>query len=231
MPGAVDTEKFTPRADWRAGELTDANEPKILYHGRIDRRKGALDLIEAFAQLLADVKVKPQLLISGIGPDSETAGRKIAELNLQNNVKLLGYVEYENVPQVYRRADVFASPTYAEGFSNTILEAMASGLAIVSTNAVGVVDCLRNGENGLLVEPGNIGQLKNALKEILTNADLRKNLAANALRECREIYSWRAIGKQIIEVYDQARTEKPDNDWTVSGEIAACRYRETPHLL
>ena len=231
VPGAVDTEKFITRDNWRAGELIDATRPKLLYHGRVDARKGALDLVEAFAQLLAEVDVKPQLLISGIGPDSENVARKVAELNLQDDVILLGYVDYENVPQIYCQADVFASPTYAEGFSNTILEAMASGLAIVSTKAVGVVDCLRDGENGLLVEPGNVAELKDALKEILTNYDLRKSLAANALRECREIYSWRAIGKQIIEIYDQVRTEKPNNDWTVAGEIAACRYRETPHLL
>lgn len=56
---------------------------------------------------------------------------------------LLGTVPYERAHEVYRRAEVFVSPTYAEGFSNTILEAMASGLPVVSTNVVGVRDCVR----------------------------------------------------------------------------------------
>ena len=68
------------------------------------------------------------------------------------------------VPRVYHRAHVFVSPTYAEGFSNTILEAMASRLAVVSCRSVGVVDCIRDGENGLLTEPGDRAGLAHALR-------------------------------------------------------------------
>ena len=231
VPGAVDTNRFAPRDDWRAGELIDANEPVILYHGRVDRRKGALDLLEAFAELLKEIEIKPRLIYSGIGPDFDAVGARINELNLTDFVEMRGYVEYENVPPIYREADVFASPTYAEGFSNTILEAMASGLAIVSTRAVGVVDCLRNGENGLLVEIGNIAEIKNALREVLVDFDLRKRLAANALEECRRVYSWKKIGRQIIEIYERVKLEKPLRDWSLKTEIDDCRYRKTPHLL
>ncbi len=80
---------------------------------------------------------------------------------------MTGYVDYADVPEVYRRADIFVSPTYAEGFSNTILEAMASGLAVVSCRAVGVVDCIRDGENGLLTEPGDVPALTAALRRVL----------------------------------------------------------------
>lgn len=231
VPGAVDTERFTPRDDWQPGKFVDAKEPRLLYHGRVDARKGALDLIDAFARLLEEVELAAQLLISGIGPDSENVARKVAELNLNDRVKLLGYADYTEVPEIYRASDVFVSPTYAEGFSNTILEAMSSGLAIVSTRAVGVVDCLRDRENGLLVDPGNVEQLKNALKEILTDEPLRASLAESALCECRESYSWRTIGRQIANIYEEVRGEKPNNNWTASGVMAPCRYREAPHLL
>ena len=231
VPGAVDTNRFAPRADWRAGEFTDETAPKILYHGRVDRRKGALDLLEAFAELVKETSVKPRLIYSGIGPDFDAVKERAAELNLSETVEMRGYVDYENVPEVYRACDVFASPTYAEGFSNTILEAMASGLPIVSTRAVGVVDCLRNGENGLLVEIGNVAAIKNALREILENENLRKTLAANALDECRRVYSWSQIGRQIIEIYERVKTQKPRNDWNLTARIDDCRYRKTPHLL
>ena len=231
VPGAVDTDRFTTRADWQAGKFIDETRPRILYHGRVDRRKGALDLLEAFAELLKEVETEPRLIYSGIGPDYEAVETRVEQLDLTDSVELRGYVEYENVPEVYRAADVFASPTYAEGFSNTILEAMASGLPIVSTQAVGVVDCLRNGENGLLVEIGNIAALKNALREILENENLRKRLAANALQECRAVYSWERIGRQIIEIYERVRTEKPQHDWRLTAHNDDCRYRQTPHLL
>ena len=231
VPGAVDTNRFAPRQNWRAGEIIDANEPKILYHGRVDRRKGALDLLEAFAELLKEIETKPRLIYSGIGPDFDAVRERINELNLADCVEMRGYVEYENVPQIYRKCDIFASPTYAEGFSNTILEAMASGLAIVSTEAVGVVDCLRNGENGLLVEIGNINELKNALREVLVDENLRKIIAANALEECRRVYSWEKIGRQIIGIYECVKLEKPNLDWNLKTEIDDCRYRAAPHLL
>ena len=73
------------------------------------------------------------------------------------------------MPELYRRHHLFASPTYAEGFSNTILEAMASGLAVLSCRAVGVVDCIRDGENGLLVESGDIAAQAGALPSLVTD--------------------------------------------------------------
>ena len=231
VTGAVDTNRFAPRDDWRAGAFIDEKRPRILYHGRVDRRKGALDLLEAFTELLKETETKPKLIYSGIGPDFEPVNERINELNLSANVKMLGYVDYENVPEIYRKADVFASPTYAEGFSNTILEAMASGLPIISTRAVGVVDCLRDGENGLLIEIGNIKELKNALRQVLEDRNLRAKLAVNALEECRQVYSWKKIGRQIIEIYERVRAQKPGGGWRLNEKIDACRYRETPHLL
>ncbi len=231
VPGAVDTQRFAPRENWRAGAISDENRPRILYHGRVDRRKGALDLLEAFNELLGAVESQPRLIYSGIGPDLEAVRERVGELKLTESVELRGVVEYENVPEIYRQADIFASPTYAEGFSNTILEAMATGLPIVSTRAVGVVDCLRDGENALLVEIGNVSQIKNALRELLENAELRKKLAENALEECRRVYSWEKIGRQIIGIYERVRMQKPRRDWNLSAEIDDCRYRRTPHLL
>lgn len=231
VPGAVDTNRFVPREDWQAGKLIDDNNPTILYHGRVDRRKGALDLLEAFNVLINEIDVKPTLVYSGIGPDFEAVKSRVEELNLGESVKMLGYVEYESVPEVYKKADVFASPTYAEGFSNTILEAMAAGLPIVSTESVGVVDCLRDGDNGLLVEIGSVEELKNALRRVLTGENLRKMLAQNALDECRAGYSWKKIGRQIIEIYERVRDENPRGDWNFTTVRDDCRYRRTPHLL
>ncbi len=231
VPGAVDTNRFSPRRDWEAGKFINPKMPRLLYHGRVDRRKGALDLVEAFADLLKESVIKPKLIYSGIGPDLEAVKTRVVELNLTENVRLLGYAEYENVPEIYRCADVFVSPTYAEGFSNTILEAMASGLAIVSTRAVGVVDCLRHHENGLLVAPGSVAELKNALREILIDDQLRRTLASNALDECRAVYSWEKIGRQIIGIYERVKNRQPKNEWQLTTEIDDCRYRAAPHLL
>ena len=172
-----------------------------------------------------------RLAVSGIGPDSDAVAARVNELGLDENVELLGYASYDEVPAVYRRGDVFVSPTFAEGFSNTILEAMAAGLPIVSTRAVGVVDCLRHGENALLAEPGSPESLALELGRMLDDASLRGRLTEQALHEVRTLYSWPSVAEQIVGVYRDLLGTRPDTDWSVDGPVEPCRFRETPHLL
>ena len=224
VPGAVDVGRFTP------GERSAGEAPVLLYHGRVDVRKGVLDMLDALAPLAAE-GLAFRLLISGIGPTYDEAASRIADLDLSRHAVMTGYVDYDAVPEVYRRADIFVSPTYAEGFSNTILEAMASGLAVVSCRSVGVVDCIRDGENGLLTDPGDIPALTAALRHVLTDAAERRRLAAAGLAECRRVYSWQAVGRQIMEVYGALLQTVPDRGWPVELPVTPCRFRLEPHLL
>ncbi|MDX6574034.1 MAG: glycogen synthase [Gaiellales bacterium] len=218
VPGGVDVRRFVPssRRD-TDGALT------FVYHGRVDRRKGVLDLLEAIRDL-DDVR----LLVSGIGPDLDAAAELASGLA---HVELTGYATYEDVPAILRRGDAFVSPTYAEGFSNTILEAMASGLPIISTRSVGVVDCLRDEDNALLVEPGDVEGLRGALVRLRDDAALRARLAAAALIEVRERYAWTTVAGQITDVYRQVAGAAPANDWMLPRRAGVCHFRSAPHLL
>jgi glycogen(starch) synthase len=228
IPNAVDTARFEPVGGRKLGEISD--EPTLLYHGRVDRRKGALVLLDAFADLARE-RPGVRLAVSGIGPDSDAVAARVRELGLDENVELLGYASYDEVPAVYRRGDVFVSPTFAEGFSNTILEAMAASLPIVSTRAVGVVDCLRHGENALLAEPGDAGSLAAELRRMLDDPPLRASLTEQALHEVRTLYSWPTVAGEIVGVYGDLFGTRPDTGWSADGPIEPCRFRETPHLL
>ncbi len=237
VPGAVEATRFRPRDGWNgdAGQWIDPAHPVILYHGRVDRRKGALDLLDAYAELLRrghPVARRAWLLYSGIGPDSAAVAERVEVLGLNEQFTSLGYVNYDDVPAVYRRGDIFVSPTYSEGFSNTILEAMSASLPVLSCEVVGVVDCLRDGENGLLVPPGNIPALADALARLLDDAPLRRRLAACAYAEAHSIYSWPVVARQIVGVYERVLATPPDNVWTLQAPAdPACRYRSAPHLL
>ncbi len=224
VPGAVDTARFAP------GAPPPEDPPVMLYHGRVDARKGVLDLLEA-CRMLRESGDGFRLLISGIGPTFDETAAGIAALGLSDQVSMTGYVDYEAVPAVYRRASVFVSPTYAEGFSNTILEAMASRMAVVSCRSVGVVDCIRDGENGLLTEPGDPAGLADALRRVLRDAGLRRRLADSALAECREVYSWTKVGRRIMDVYAAVAGQAPDLGYDPVLPITPCRFRAEPHLL
>ena len=224
VPGAVDVTRFKPVQPPGA-----AQDPvRLLYHGRVDRRKGSLDFLHAL-RLLRDQDVPFAAIVSGIGPDHDATRDLAQELGL--DVRFTGYADYDSAPAVYAQGDVFVSPTYAEGFSNTILEAMASGLPCVSCHAVGVVDCLRDDDNGLLVQPGDIPALAAALRRVIEDAALRRRLAETALAECRRTYSWEAVGRQIMEVYAAVRGQPPAVLDTVLPIDPGCRFRATPHLL
>lgn len=225
VPGAVDVDRFHPSV---LGNERDV--PVMLYHGRVDARKGVLDLLDA-ARQLRETGDRFHLLISGIGPTFDETAASIPLLGLQDCVEMTGYVEYADVPAVYRRADIFVSPTYAEGFSNTILEAMASRLAVVSCRSVGVVDCIRDGENGLLTEPGDRDGLAEAMRRVLRDATLRRRLADAAFEECRAVYSWSKVGRQIMDVYAAVNGQAPDLTWPAELPVTPCRFRAEPHLL
>ena len=181
-----------------------------------------------------------RLILSGIGPDVAAVGDRVEWLGLGDRVELAGYSSYAEAPCVYRRGDLFVSPTYSEGFSNTILEAMASGLPVVSTRAVGVVDCLVDGRNGLLVEPRDVRGLADAIARMLDDGGLRRDLSRNALHDVRTLYSWPAVTRAIVRVYEEVAARPVDNTWacpcnpgmaTVASSDLSCRFRAEPHLL
>ena len=228
VPGAVDTNLFAP-AGREIGSLS--NPPVLLYHGRIDRRKGVLDLLDA-VRLLRDAGRDVRLVVSGIGPDVAAVGARLADLSLGEHVETLGQAGYDDAPARYARGDVFVSPTYAEGFSNTILEAMASGLPVVSCTVVGVVDCLADGRDALLVPPADPGALAAAIERMLDDGRLRTRLATTALGEARTLYGWDARAEQIAAVYERLRGTAPDAAWTPdTAPLDPCVYRQTPQLL
>ena len=169
------------------------------------------------------------LQVSGIGPDCEEARERCAALP---GATATGHAEYLDAPDVYRGGDLFVSPTHAEGFSNTILEAMASGLPVVSCRAIGVVDCLAHERDALLAEVSDVRDLAGQIRRLLDDAPLRRRLATTALEEVRRLYAWPAVARQIVGVYDRLASRPRDDDFEpMKGEPDPCRFRAEPHLL
>ena len=227
VPGAVDTTRFKPGHE--VGGI--AARPRLLYHGRVDRRKGVLDFIAAL-DLLRARGLAFEATVSGIGPDTEAAQDMAARLRFAPPaLQFTGASDYAETPAVYAQADIFSSPTHAEGFSNTILEAMAAGLPVASCAVVGVVDCLRNDDNGLLTTAGDVAAHAEALARLMQDASLRRRIATEGLEDCRANYSWRVVGRQIIGIYESLRGTAPSTGFPRHLAIHPCRFRERPHLL
>lgn len=155
---------------------SDSDSVKLLFLGRIGKRKGAFDLIKAFSCLSEREKTNSMLIMAGDG-DVEEARNLAASLNLTDNITFTGWLGTEERDRLLTEADIFVLPSYNEGLPLSMLEAMAWQVPVIVTPVGGISEIVIHGENGLLVEPGDIKQLSDAMKSLITNVDLRLALA------------------------------------------------------
>ena len=131
VSNGIDTERFTPEGS--TSELIDAEGPVVLFVGRLVEGKRPAVAIEAFAEVRRSVP-EAELYLCGEGPLQSTLVELAAELGVREAVTFLGQVPYEEMPTVYRGADVLVLPSRAEGVPRTIMEALASGVSVVSSD-------------------------------------------------------------------------------------------------
>jgi glycosyltransferase involved in cell wall biosynthesis len=151
----------------------------LLFLGRIGQRKGAFDLIKAFSLLQTEYKTRSSMIIAGDG-DIDEARNLVTTLNLQNYIQLPGWIGSDERDILLSKADVFVLPSYNEGLPLAMLEAMAWELPVIVTPVGGIAEIVTQSENGLIVNPGNVEQLSDAIKSLIENEDLRLSLGYKA---------------------------------------------------
>jgi glycosyltransferase involved in cell wall biosynthesis len=153
----------------------------VLYLAHLIRRKGFDDLIRAFRTVVGNVP-QARLVFCGSG-ETEYARQLAAELGISANVIFRGWIPESGIAEQLAAATVFCLPSYDEGLPMGILEAMSSGVAIVTTPVGGIPDVLTHEENALLANPGDTDGLATQLTRLLADVNLRQRLADNALRD------------------------------------------------
>ncbi|MDZ8240397.1 MAG: glycosyltransferase family 4 protein [Nostoc sp. ChiQUE01a] len=151
----------------------------LLFLGRIGQRKGAFDLIKAISFLPIQHRTKASLIMAGDG-DVEQARNLVTTLNLEDYIKLPGWIGSNERDILLAQADVFLLPSYNEGLPLAMLEAMAWELPVIVTPVGGIPEIVTHLENGLIVNPGNPEQLSNSLKSLIENENLRLSLGVKA---------------------------------------------------
>jgi len=151
--------------------------PMALYTGRLHQDKGLAQLIQAW-KLLGSRWPTARLWIAGEGPQHRELARQIEELDLQGRVLLAGV--FDEIDELLSAADLFVLPSYEEGMSLALLEAMAAGLPVVASDIPGNRPLVSDGEQGLLVPPRDAAALAAAIDRIWNEADLAAQLGAAA---------------------------------------------------
>jgi glycosyltransferase involved in cell wall biosynthesis len=176
-----------------------ADRPVILYVGRLSQEKGVDVLLAAVARLTADA----QVAIAGRGPESGRLAAMADRLGLSKRVRFLGFVPDTDLPAIYRLADVFAIPSRAELQSLATMEAMATGLPVVASDAYSLRELVSHGKTGLLITPGRADELAASLDMLLGAPGVRARMGQESLRavsvheQSRTWIQWEALYGQL----------------------------------
>jgi glycosyltransferase involved in cell wall biosynthesis len=194
----VDPEQFTPDKrdeDLRLSLGIGSEEMAFLYVGRLAPEKNLMAMVAAFTSL--DAAVPSKLVLVGDGPYRETLER------MENpRIVLTGYRYEEELARLYASADVFLFPSLTDTFGNVNQEAMASGLPVVAFDVTGPRSVVRNFETGLLVRDLSVSAFASAMRDVALNADLRLDLAENALMFARS-REWDLVNAVCLEMYEK----------------------------
>jgi glycosyltransferase involved in cell wall biosynthesis len=169
IPNGVDLPRYTPKTP---GEHAVRSAARVVYAGRLQPVKGVRVLIEAWSVLAAAHSAR--LAIAGDGDLREELEARSAQLGLGKRIEFRG--DIDDVPALLRDADIYVQPSFQEGMPNSVLEAMAAGLPIVATQVSGNVDLVTDGDNGLLVPPGDAAALAAAIGRLLEDPALARRM-------------------------------------------------------
>lgn len=166
---------------------------------RVTKRKGLEFLIKAVKQLLPKY---PNILlkIMGDGDEKENLIILVKKLNLKNNVQFLGRIPREETVGYYQEANVFILPSFNEGMSNAMLEALATGLPIIATETGGTKELVTEGINGFVVAMGSREDLAERIERLISNPELCEKMSQES-RQRAEKMSWQEVARQYFEVY------------------------------
>lgn len=200
VPKGVDTKVFQPEGPNVREALGLSGKQVIVCVSRLVPIKNVMLLIEALPRVVA-VTPNAHLLIVGDGPELPLLGRRAEELRLTPSVTFAGYIPQAATAAYYRAGDVFALSSEFDNSPNVLLEAMACGLPVVSTDVGGVREFVDPACGSALVPAGNAGALADAIGGWLSNPAEARRAGAHNRQFVVEHFSWRRSALKLLDVY------------------------------
>lgn len=197
VPNAINTSSFN------VVNISDAANAKnrqtdetirLLFVGAVGKLKGERDLIQALAILRAS---QPNIKVSLLGYDAESLKDLCEELKVNEFIEFLGAVPMNERIVFFQKADIFVLPTYAEAMPMSVIEAMAAGLAVISTRVGGIPELVEDGVDGLLFEPGDIAALAEKISLLVNDKNLRLKMGEKARQKAREQMDFRQYTEKL----------------------------------
>jgi glycosyltransferase involved in cell wall biosynthesis len=198
----IDTTVFKKKEDanyrQKVGISNDTNV--ITFVGRLIYAKGVQDLISAFSRI-KDTAPEVKLLIAGDGPYRANLENLARQTDCASSILFLGQRNQNEVIEVLSATDIFVNPSYSEGLPTSVMEAASVGLPIIATDVGGTREIITTDKTGILVKPGDVGQLAEELLRLRANAEIREKLGKNARILAERKFNWDKITAEYIKLY------------------------------
>jgi len=196
-PLGVDLDKFAPRSI-----ETPSERFEILCVGRLVPAKGQHILVQACQKLIAEGR-DIHLRFVGDGPDRACLEQAVYNNKLQGRVTFEGAVNQDKIRAFYNQADVFALASFAEGIPVVLMEAMAMEIPCISTKITGIPELIRDGVDGILVAPSDVGALANAISCLMDDFEHRKMVGENGRKRVAQKYHLQNNTQKLAEIFQR----------------------------
>jgi glycosyltransferase involved in cell wall biosynthesis len=174
--------------------------PVVLFVGQFIKRKGVIELLEAWRQLLAREENRALLILIGSGELEQFIRKFIAAHDMADGVRVNGYMQQDELKRWYGAADVLVMPSRYDAFGVVAGEAMASGLPVITTSEVGAEpDLVQDGVSGLVIPPEDVPALTHAIIRLIADVQLRERMGARA-RERVARFSTESLAAEFVQV-------------------------------
>ena len=211
VPLGADPRRFRPEVDPEAlrSRLGLGGRRWMLTVARLEPHKGIDTGLRVLAALRDEV---PDLgyLVAGAGPLREALAAEAERLGLADRFRLLGQVSEADLPGLYRAATLYLGlsrelPLAVEGFGLSLVEASATGLALVAGRSGGIPDAVRDGETGLLVAPDRVEEAVAAVRRLLADPGLARRLGEGGRREVERYFNWERVTADLRGIQEKVR--------------------------
>lgn len=200
----VDVEKFHPGvngSDFRTKHGM-ADEPMILYLGRLDPYKGVHLLLRA-APLVLEKFPEAKFVVAGGKRFDQVSIQESCLNKMRRSLIFTGQVPEEETPALYAACDIFCCPSMWEGFGLTPAEAQASAKPVVAFNHCAIPEVVKNGETGILVRPGDHCELAEGVVQLLKDPDRSNRMGMKGRSRMERLFSWDTVAEKTLTVYKE----------------------------